>query len=86
MYFLGFIFNSKKLKCYDTQESMIFGQWAVLEKLYKARWGLEDGVGSIIMAPTRELANQLFGVLKSIGKHHGFSAGLLIGGHEYDEE
>ncbi|KAJ0603675.1 putative RNA helicase [Helianthus annuus] len=38
------------------------------------------------MAPTRELANQLFGVLKSIGKHHGFSAGLLIGGHEYDEE
>ncbi|KAJ0776187.1 putative RNA helicase [Helianthus annuus] len=57
-----------------------------LEKLYKARWGLEDGVGSIIMAPTRELANQLFGVLKSIGKHHGFSAGLLIGGHEYDEE
>ncbi|KAI3810040.1 hypothetical protein L1987_19647 [Smallanthus sonchifolius] len=58
----------------------------VLEKLYKARWGLEDGVGSIIMSPTRELADQLFGVLKSVGKHHGFSAGLLIGGHEYDEE
>ncbi|KAF5757391.1 putative RNA helicase [Helianthus annuus] len=33
---------------------------AVLEKLYKARWGLEDGVGSIIMSPTRELADQLF--------------------------
>ncbi|KAI3768965.1 hypothetical protein L6452_00061 [Arctium lappa] len=58
----------------------------VLEKLYKARWGLEDGVGSIILSPTRELANQLFGVLKSVGKHHGFSAGLLIGGNEYDEE
>ncbi|XP_076888095.1 DEAD-box ATP-dependent RNA helicase 32-like [Bidens hawaiensis] len=58
----------------------------VLEKLYKARWGLEDGVGSIIMSPTRELADQLFTVLKSVGKHHGFSAGLLIGGHEYDEE
>ncbi|KAK9057057.1 hypothetical protein SSX86_024424 [Deinandra increscens subsp. villosa] len=58
----------------------------VLEKLYKARWGLEDGVGSIIMSPTRELADQIFGVLKSVGKHHGFSAGLLIGGHEYDEE
>lgn len=58
----------------------------VLEKLYKARWGLEDGVGSIIMSPTRELADQIFGVLKSVGKHHGFSAGLLIGGNEYDEE
>ncbi|KAK1440058.1 hypothetical protein QVD17_05883 [Tagetes erecta] len=58
----------------------------VLEKLYKARWGLEDGVGSIIMSPTRELADQIFGVLKLVGKHHGFSAGLLIGGHEYDEE
>nr|XP_043623004.1 DEAD-box ATP-dependent RNA helicase 32-like [Erigeron canadensis] len=58
----------------------------VLEKLYKARWGLEDGVGSIIMSPTRELADQIFAVLKSVGKHHGFSAGLLIGGNEYDEE
>lgn len=32
------------------------------------------------MSPTRELAGQLFEVLKSVGKHHGFSAGLLIGG------
>ncbi|XP_009600136.1 DEAD-box ATP-dependent RNA helicase 32 [Nicotiana tomentosiformis] len=54
----------------------------VLEKLYKARWGDEDGVGCIIMSPTRELAGQLFDVLKSVGKHHGFSAGLLIGGRK----
>ncbi|KAK4355252.1 hypothetical protein RND71_024223 [Anisodus tanguticus] len=54
----------------------------VLEKLYKARWGPEDGVGCIIMSPTRELAGQLFEVLKSVGKHHGFSAGLLIGGRK----
>ncbi|XP_009795697.1 DEAD-box ATP-dependent RNA helicase 32-like [Nicotiana tabacum] len=54
----------------------------VLEKLYKARWGEEDGVGCIIMSPTRELAGQLFDVLKSVGKHHGFSAGLLIGGRK----
>ncbi|KAL4556359.1 hypothetical protein LXL04_039009 [Taraxacum kok-saghyz] len=58
----------------------------VLEKLYKARCGREDGVGSIIMSPTRELADQTFGVLKSVGKHHGLSVGLLIGGNEYDEE
>ena len=38
------------------------------------------------MSPTRELVDHLFGVLKSVGKHHGFTAGLLIGGNEYDEE
>ncbi|XP_059664803.1 DEAD-box ATP-dependent RNA helicase 32 [Cornus florida] len=54
----------------------------VLEKLYRVRWGPEDGVGSIIISPTRELAGQLFEVLKSVGKHHGFSAGLLIGGRK----
>ncbi|KAJ4726083.1 RNA helicase [Melia azedarach] len=54
----------------------------VLEKLYRERWGPEDGVGSIIISPTRELANQLFDVLKAVGKHHNFSAGLLIGGRK----
>ncbi|XAR56682.1 RNA helicase [Bertholletia excelsa] len=54
----------------------------VLEKLYRLRWGPEDGVGCIIISPTRELACQLFEVLKSVGKHHTFSAGLLIGGRK----
>ncbi|GAA0171369.1 RNA helicase [Lithospermum erythrorhizon] len=59
----------------------------ILEKLNRSRWGPEDGVGCIIMSPTRELANQLFNVLKSVGKYHGFSAGLLIGGRkDVDEE
>jgi hypothetical protein len=53
-----------------------------LEKLYKERWGSEDGVGSIIISPTRELAGQLFDVLKTVGKFHNFSAGLLIGGRK----
>lgn len=51
-----------------------------MEKLYRENWGPEDGVGSIIISPTRELADQIFDVLKSVGKHHNFSAGLLIGG------
>lgn len=46
------------------------------------RWGPEDGVGSIIISPTRELTGQLFDVLKSVGKYHSFSAGLLIGGRK----
>lgn len=52
----------------------------VLEKLYRARWGPADGVGCIIITPTRELAGQIFEVLNAVGKLHGFSAGLLIGG------
>lgn len=51
-----------------------------MEKLYRARWGSADGVGCIIITPTRELAGQIFEVLKAVGKYHGFSAGLLIGG------
>ncbi|KAH9608994.1 hypothetical protein KSS87_022693 [Heliosperma pusillum] len=54
----------------------------VLEKLYKEKWGPEFGVGCIILSPTRELATQLFGVLNSVGKYHGLSAGLLIGGRK----
>ncbi|KAF5178599.1 Atp-dependent rna helicase dbp4 [Thalictrum thalictroides] len=54
----------------------------VLEKLYRARWGPEDGVGCIIITPTRELAGQIFEVLNLVGKRHGFSAGLLIGGRK----
>ncbi|KAM5566521.1 DEAD-box ATP-dependent RNA helicase 32 [Rosa sericea] len=54
----------------------------LLEKLYKERWNPEDGVGSIIISPTRELASQTFDVLRAVGKHHNFSAGLLIGGRK----
>ncbi|KAE8675213.1 DEA(D/H)-box RNA helicase family protein isoform 2 [Hibiscus syriacus] len=54
----------------------------VLEKLHRERWSPEDGVGSIIISPTRELAGQLFDVLKTVVKYHTFSAGLLIGGRK----
>ncbi|GAB2277814.1 DEAD-box ATP-dependent RNA helicase 32 [Dionaea muscipula] len=54
----------------------------VLESLYRARWGPEDGVGCVIISPTRELASQIFDVLNLVGKHHSFSAGLLIGGRK----
>uniref|UniRef100_A0A7N0UW60 ATP-dependent RNA helicase n=1 Tax=Kalanchoe fedtschenkoi TaxID=63787 RepID=A0A7N0UW60_KALFE len=54
----------------------------VLEKLYRERWLPEDGVGSIILSPTRDLAIQLFDVLKLVGKYHTFSAGLLVGGRK----
>lgn len=39
-----------------------------------------DGLGALIISPTRELAYQTFEVLRKVGKNHDFSAGLVIGG------
>jgi ATP-dependent RNA helicase DDX10/DBP4 len=52
----------------------------VLEKLYRAQWTQLDGLGALILAPTRELAVQIFEVLRKVGRHHSFSAGMVIGG------
>ncbi|KAG0562080.1 hypothetical protein KC19_9G116500 [Ceratodon purpureus] len=54
----------------------------VIEKLYRLKWGSMDGVGGIIISPTRELAIQIFDELRKVGKHHSISAGLLIGGRK----
>ncbi|TMW56545.1 hypothetical protein Poli38472_006555 [Pythium oligandrum] len=58
----------------------------MLEKLYRLRWDVEDGLGALIISPTRELALQIFEVLRSVGKTHTFSAGLVIGGKNFKEE
>ncbi|RHY38876.1 hypothetical protein DYB30_013565, partial [Aphanomyces astaci] len=58
----------------------------MLEKLFRQRWDVEDGVGALVISPTRELAMQIFEVLRSIGKSHTFSAGLVIGGKNFQEE
>lgn len=52
----------------------------VLEVLYARKWSRPDGVGAIIITPTRELAYQIFETLKKVGVGHDFSAGLIIGG------
>ncbi|GKT93292.1 ATP-dependent RNA helicase DBP4 [Colletotrichum tofieldiae] len=58
----------------------------VLEKLYRARWTEYDGLGALIISPTRELAAQIFEVLRKVGRNHNFSAGLVIGGKSLKEE
>lgn len=52
----------------------------VLEALYRLQWTSTDGLGVLIISPTRELAYQTFEVLRKVGKNHDFSAGLIIGG------
>jgi ATP-dependent RNA helicase DDX10/DBP4 len=58
----------------------------VLENLYRKRWTEYDGLGALILSPTRELAIQIFEVLRKVGRHHTFSAGLVIGGKSLQEE
>ncbi|KYQ93565.1 putative RNA helicase [Tieghemostelium lacteum] len=58
----------------------------VLELLWKSRWTRNDGIGAIILAPTRELAIQIFEILRLSGKYHNFSAGLIIGGKDVEQE
>ncbi|XP_072294459.1 probable ATP-dependent RNA helicase DDX10 [Eucyclogobius newberryi] len=58
----------------------------VLECLYRQQWSSVDGLGALIISPTRELAYQTFEVLRKIGKNHEFSAGLVIGGKDLQSE
>ncbi|RPB14162.1 DEAD-domain-containing protein [Morchella conica CCBAS932] len=58
----------------------------VLEILYRKKWTTLDGLGALIISPTRELATQIFEVLRKVGGHHTFSAGLVIGGKSAKEE
>lgn len=52
----------------------------VMENLFVKKWIRQDGIGAIIISPTRELAYQIFETLKKVGANHDFSAGLIIGG------
>ena len=58
----------------------------VLENLYREGWIKEEGLGALILLPTRELAIQVFEVINKIGKYHNFSVGMVIGGNDYEKE
>src|SRR5258708_4739187 len=58
----------------------------VLEILVANKWNRNDGLGALVITPTRELAIQIFDVMKKIGKYHSFSAGLIIGGKSFSSE
>ncbi|KAM5180966.1 putative ATP-dependent RNA helicase DDX10 [Mantella aurantiaca] len=57
-----------------------------LECLYRQQWTADDGLGILIISPTRELAYQTFEVLRKVGRNHEFSAGLIIGGKDLKQE
>lgn len=58
----------------------------VLERLYCKQWTALDGLGALIITPTRELALQIFDTFKKVGHLHDFSLGLIIGGKDLSFE
>jgi ATP-dependent RNA helicase DDX10/DBP4 len=58
----------------------------MLELLYREHVTPDDGPRAIVLSPTRELAMQIFQVVRTAGSHHAFSVGLLIGGQKKDFE
>lgn len=54
----------------------------LLEILYCKQWTRLDGLGALVITPTRELAYQIYETLRKIGHYHDISAGLIIGGKD----
>ena len=54
----------------------------VMEILYCKQWTRLDGLGALVITPTRELAYQIYETLRKVGQHHEISAGLIIGGKD----
>jgi len=58
----------------------------LLEGLFRNRWSRMDGLGGLVVSPTRELAYQIFQVLSNVGSEHDVSAGCTVGGRSLEEE
>jgi ATP-dependent RNA helicase DDX10/DBP4 len=54
----------------------------LIERLFVEKWDSGDGLAAIVITPTRELALQIFEVLRLVGKRHNFSAGVVTGGNK----
>ena len=53
-----------------------------MELLHKAKFSTRNGTGVIVIAPTRELAMQIYGVLQDLmtAGQHNQTYGLIMGG------
>lgn len=53
-----------------------------MERLFRHQWTSLDGLGVLVLTPTRELALQVFSNLRTLGAHHPYSGAVLIGGKD----
>ena len=57
-----------------------------LESLLQHRFQPKDGAGAIVISPTRELASQIYDVLREISKHMSQTHCLVMGGANRKQE
>jgi len=57
-----------------------------VELLYNIKFTPRNGTGVIIIAPTRELATQIYNIAHQLLTHHHHTHGLIIGGANRDVE
>ncbi|GAB1599443.1 ATP-dependent RNA helicase HAS1-like isoform X2 [Argonauta hians] len=57
-----------------------------VELLFKLKFLPRNGTGVVVISPTRELAMQIYGVLKELLEFHHFTFGLIMGGTKKDDE
>ncbi|KAG9509096.1 putative ATP-dependent RNA helicase pitchoune, partial [Fragariocoptes setiger] len=57
-----------------------------VELMRKLKFRPKNGTGVIVISPTRELAMQIYGVLKKLMHYHAQTFSLIIGGVERKEE
>lgn len=58
----------------------------MVERLYREKWSPLDNLGGLVILPTRELAVQVFEVLRSITENLELNIGLCIGGKNLKSE
>ena len=52
----------------------------VVELLVRVKWMNRNGTAAVVLAPTRELALQIYGVASELCKYHSQSFGIVMGG------
>lgn len=52
----------------------------VIEAMHRLKFKPRNGTGVVIIAPTRELALQIFGVARELLKYHSQTFGIVMGG------
>ena len=52
----------------------------IVELLTRVKWKTRNGLGSVIISPTRELAMQIYGVVEELCAHVPHTHGIVMGG------